>query len=67
MKKIERYAMPFGMIGAIFYMLHAILGQLLWSEYNPITMDISSLTAVGAPNRDLLMIFSSIYGIATMA
>lgn len=58
--------MPIGMIGAIFYICHCFLGQLLWKEYNPITTDISSLTAMGAPNRILLLIFTTIYGIATI-
>lgn len=66
MKKIESLTMPLGIIGAIFYLFHTILGQLLWPEYNPITTDISSLTAVGAPNRTLLMIFTTIYGVATI-
>ncbi len=66
MKKIESLTMPLGMIGAIFYIFHTLLGQLLWPEYNPITTDISSLTAVGAPNRSLLLIFTTIYGVATI-
>lgn len=66
MKKIERLTMPMGMVGAVFYLCHTFIGQLLWPEYNPITTDISSLTAVGAPNRNLLMIFTTIYGVATI-
>ena len=66
MKKFQRLTMPMGMVGAIFYLCHTFIGQLLWPEYNPITTDISSLTAVGAPNRNLLMIFTIIYGVATI-
>lgn len=66
LRKIETITMPLGMAGAIAYLLHTFIGQLLWSEYNPITSDISSLTAVGAPNRNLLLIFTGIYGIATI-
>lgn len=51
------------MISAVVYFFHVFLGQLLWKEYNPLTMDISSLTAVGAPDADLLRIFTMIYGI----
>ncbi len=58
-----RYIIPLGMIGVLFYFLHTILGNILWSEYNPITTDISSLTADGAPNAQLLKIFGLIYGI----
>lgn len=62
-EKLEKILMPLGMIGVIAYMIHTILGNILWSQYNPITMDISSLTAQGAPNADLLRIFTTIYGI----
>ncbi len=61
--KIEKYTMPLGMIGVIAYLIHTNLGRILWSDYNPITTDISSLTAVGAPNRELLIVFTYIYGI----
>ena len=59
----EKFALPFGMIAAIFYFIHVFLGQILWKEYNPITTDISTLTAVGSPNTELLSIFTIIYGI----
>ncbi len=55
--------MPLGMISAIAYFAHVFVGQILWEGYNPITTDISSLTAVGAPNKELLNIFTTIYGI----
>lgn len=66
MKKFEKITMPLGMVGVVGYMLHTIIGNLLWKEYNPITTDISSLTAVGAPNAVLLKIFTSVYGICTI-
>ncbi|MDZ4910805.1 DUF998 domain-containing protein, partial [Clostridium perfringens] len=49
--------------GVVFYMALIILGNILWPEYNPISIDISSLTADGAPNQDLLRIFTTIYGV----
>ena len=58
-----KYLIPLGMIGVIFYFIHVFLGQMLWPDYDPITMDISSLTAEGAPNAGLLRIFTTIYGI----
>ena len=61
--KLEELFMPLGMIGVVAYMIHTILGNILWPEYNPITTDISSLTADGAPNSSLLRIFTTIYGI----
>ena len=63
MEKINKYLMPLGMVGVLFYFTHTILGNILWKEYNPITTDISSLTANGAPNAPLLKIFLSIYSI----
>jgi len=61
--KITKYLTPLGMIAVISYFIHVFLGQFLWNEYNPITTDISSLTANGAPNAELLTIFTLIYGI----
>jgi hypothetical protein len=63
MKKVNKYLMPLGMIGVLFYFAHTILGNILWKEYNPITMDISSLTADGAPNAEFLRVLGLIYGI----
>jgi hypothetical protein len=60
------YFMPLGMLGVIFYVTHTTLGNVLWSDYNPITTDISSLTAVGAPNRELLVVLTSLYGICML-
>lgn len=63
MKALEKYLILLGMVGVMFYFLHTILGNILLTEYNPITTDISSLTADGAPHASLLKIFSLIYGI----
>jgi hypothetical protein len=63
MKKIEKLTPPLGMIGVIVYLVYAILGKALWPEYNPITTDISSLTAIGAPNREMLSVLIYIYGV----
>ncbi|WP_234117326.1 DUF998 domain-containing protein [Clostridium hydrogenum] len=63
MKKIYRGFMPLGMVGALFYIAHTIIGQILWKAYNPITTDISSLTADGAPNRNILSIFCNVYSV----
>lgn len=65
--KVNKYIFSLGMIGALFYFLHTILGNILWTEYNPITMDISSLTADGAPNAGLLRILGLIYGVCMIA
>jgi len=60
--KFQRILSSLGMIVAIFYFIHVFLGQILDKTHNPITTDISSLTAVGAPNSELLTIFTTIYG-----
>lgn len=62
-KRLLNYLYSFGMIAVIFYFIHLIIGNILWKEYNPITTDISSLTAEGAPNAGLLRIFTTIYGV----
>jgi heme A synthase len=61
--KYVKFSMPLGMLSSIAYFIHVFLGQMLWKDYNPITTDISSLTASGAPNADLLRIFTTIYGL----
>lgn len=66
MRKIDRFLMPLGMIGVLFYFTHTIMGRILWKEYNPITTDISSLTCDSAPNANLLRIFTLIYGICML-
>lgn len=60
---LVRYFMPLGMLGVLFYFLHTILGNILWKAYNPITMDISSLTADGAVSAQLLRVFTGLYAI----
>ena len=62
MKKILKLGFPLGMASVAVYFIHVFVGQALWPEYDPITMDISSLTAEGAPNAGLLRVFTSIYG-----
>ena len=50
-----------GIIAFAAYVIYAMLGNFLWEEYNPITTDISSLSAVGAPNQEILRPFLTIY------
>lgn len=51
-----------GMIAFISYVVYTAIGNYLWYEYNPITTDISSLSAVGAPNQEKLSPFLGVYG-----
>jgi len=66
MGKANKYLMPSGMVGVLFYFAHTIIGRHLWPEYDPITMDISSLTAVGAPNAESLKKLTFVYGICML-
>lgn len=52
-----------GLIGALAYFTHVFLGGILWEDYSHITQTISELTGSQAPNADILMIFTNIYGI----
>ncbi len=52
----------FGMAGALLYLLHVILGGVLWEGYNHLMQPISDLTAAGAPNQGLLSAFTWAYG-----
>ncbi|MBO0461474.1 DUF998 domain-containing protein [Enterococcus sp. DIV1298c] len=57
------WLMPLGMVSVVAYVLHVFLGQHLWKTYDPITTDISSLTAVDAPNAELLNAILLVYGL----
>ena len=37
-----------GVIAAIFYLRHVIVGRMVWSDYNPLIQPISDLTAVSS-------------------
>lgn len=66
MEKLSKLLMPLGMVGVLFYVSHTILGRLLWKAYNPVTTDISSLTADGAPNANLLRILTNVYSVCML-
>lgn len=53
----------FGMMGALAYVLHVVLGGLLWKGYNHLIQPISDLTATGAPDKVLLTHITDIYAI----
>lgn len=52
-----------GMVSSIVYVLHVIIGAILWEEYTSIKQPISDLTGEGAPDAELLRVFTGIYGI----
>lgn len=51
------------MIAVFFYVLHVVAGGFLWEGYSHFHQPISDLTASGAPNRSLMLLFTTIYGI----
>lgn len=52
-----------GMISVFFYTLHVLLGGILWKGYSHLQQPISDLTATGAPNRMLLQVIATLYGL----
>ncbi len=56
----------FGMVGVILYILHTVLGGLLWRGYSHLMQPISDLTASGAPNKPLLDVIILFYGISLL-
>ena len=53
-RSILRNLTLLGTFGALLYVLHVVLGGILWQGYNHIQQPISDLTATGAPDRVLL-------------
>ncbi|MCQ2516832.1 MAG: DUF998 domain-containing protein [Saccharofermentans sp.] len=52
-----------GVIGAIFYLLHDIVGSMYYPGYNWMSQAVSDLTATDAPSRIVAGGFSNVYGI----
>ena len=61
--KIWQILVLSGVFAATAYILHAILGGLLWVEYDAVQQTISELTEAGAPHLELLLTLLLIYGI----
>lgn len=55
-----------GAAAAIVYTLHVIIGGALWDGYSHVRQTISELTGNGAPNAEMLKIFTVIYGILAL-
>jgi len=53
----------FGALAALVYLIHVVLGGILWEGYSHLMQPISDLTASGAPDRALLSVFTLIYGV----
>lgn len=52
-----------GALGAFIYMAHVIMGGILWDGYSHVRQTISELTGNGAPDAEMLRIFTAAYGI----
>ncbi len=63
---IRKYLLSSGMIAVVIYNLHILIGGYLWKTYNHLQQPISDLTATGAPNRILLLLFTNIYGVLAL-
>ena len=55
-----------GMLAVVIYLLHILIGGYLWKTYSHLQQPISDLTATGAPNRFLLLLFTNIYGVLAL-
>lgn len=52
-----------GAISALIYIVHVIMGGILWDGYSHVRQTISELTGNGAPDAEMLRIFTIGYGI----
>jgi hypothetical protein len=55
-----------GMLTVVIYLLHVLVGGYLWKTYSHLQQPISDLTATGAPNRFLLLLFTNAYGLLAL-
>jgi len=55
-----------GMLAVVFYLFHVLLGGFFWKDYSHLQQPISDLTASGAPNRDILLVLTNIYGVLAL-
>ena len=55
-----------GVLAIAFYVLHIIIGGIKWKGYSHLQQPISDLTASGAPNRNLMLTLTTIYGLLAL-
>lgn len=65
-KLLYLFSISCGMISSIVYVLHVYIGGALWEGYSHLKQPISDLTSLDAPNRELLNIFTNVYGVLTL-
>lgn len=56
-----KWLLPFGMMGVFAFLHLDMLGNILWIDYNPKTMYISTLFANEAPHVNLMRFFMNTY------
>jgi len=61
--RLKIFALASGMISSVLYILHVLIGGLLWDGYRHIQQPISDLTRIGAPDVRLLSIMTTVYGL----
>lgn len=59
----KRILMSSGMLAVILYLVHIVVGGLLWNGYSHLQQPISDLTSTGAPNREMLQLIAYLYGV----
>jgi len=59
---VNQALMLSGMLSVVFYVLHVVIGGIKWKGYSHLQQPISDLTATGAPNRNLMLSLTTIYG-----
>lgn len=62
-KSVNHYFLFSGFFGFISYLLHDILGSILYPGYEPARQAVSDLTALDSPVRDLAASLSNLYGL----
>jgi len=65
-QQLKAVILKSGMLAVIVYLLHVLLGGFLWKDYSHLQQPISDLTASGAPDREFLLILTTIYGILAL-
>jgi len=64
--KMSKKLIGLGMVGSILYLLHIIIGSILWKGYSQLNQPVSDLTSANAPNKALLSIFTNGYLICSV-
>lgn len=64
--KMSKKLIGLGMVSSILYLLHVIIGGILWKGYSQLNQPVSDLTSANAPNKALLNIFLNGYLICSV-